>query len=114
MEPNMTVPEDFSRILRSEGKPLARINPGSEEQALKPAAAVKALDLLAGTDVAILGGDVLSESLGKLKYTFENWYCERLLGESAPAFANRSRSVARQFVDKLIRRDEKNLRIVLV
>jgi len=110
----MTVPEDFSRILHSEGKPLAQINPGSEEQALKPAAVLKALELLADTDVAILGGDVLSESSGKLKYIQENWYCERLLGESAAAFANRSRSVARQFVDKLIRRGEKNLRIVLV
>src|SRR6266508_2570448 len=110
----MTVPEDFSRILHSEGKPLAQINPGSQELALKPAAALKALGLLARTEVAILGGDVLSESSGKLEYTHENWYCERLLGETATAFAHRSRAVAHRFVDELIRQGEKNLWIVLV
>ena len=101
----MTVPENFSLFLHSEGKPLAEINPGSW---------VQALEFLAGTEVAILGGDVLSESSGKLEYTRENWYCERLPEESTPAFANRSRLVARQFIDKLIRRGQKNLRIVLV
>jgi len=114
MEPNMTAPEDFSRFLQAEGKPLAEINPGSWEQALKPAAALKALEFLRGTDVAILGGDVLNDSSEELEYTYENWYRERLLGESQSAFADRSRSVAREFVDKVIRRGEKNLRIVLV
>jgi hypothetical protein len=37
----MTVPDDFSRFLHSEGKSLAEINPGSEEQALKPEAALQ-------------------------------------------------------------------------
>jgi Immunity protein 40 len=110
----MTVPKDFSLFLHSEGKPLAEINPGSEEQALKPVAALQALELLAGSDVAILGGDVLSESSGKLAYTYKNCYCERLPGENASVFADRSRSVARQFVGRLIRGDVKNLRIVLV
>jgi hypothetical protein len=110
----MTVPKEFSLFLHSEGRPLAEINPGSEEHALKPAAALKALDLLADTDIPILGGDVLNESLGKLRYTYENWYCERLPGESTRAFANRSRLVARQFIGKLDMRDEKNLLVVLV
>jgi hypothetical protein len=110
----MTVPENFSLFLHSEGKPLAKINPGSEEQALKPAAALQALELLADTDVAILGGDVLSERSAKLEYTHENWYCKRLPEESALAFANRSRSVARQFIDKLIGQGQENLRIVVV
>jgi hypothetical protein len=101
-------------FLHSEGKPLADINPGSKEQALKPAAALQGLELLAGSDVAILGGDVLSESSGKLEYIYENWFCERLPGESGPVFADRSRSVARQSIEKLISRGEKNLRIVLV
>ncbi len=52
----MTVPKDFSLFLHSEGRPLAEIDLGSEEQALKPAAALQALELLAGDDVAILGG----------------------------------------------------------
>jgi hypothetical protein len=110
----MTVPKEFSLFLHSEGRPLAEINPGSDERALKAAAALRAIELLAGTDIAILGGDVLSESSGKLKYTYENWYCERLPAESAEAFADQSRSVARAFIDKLNTRDEKDLRVVLV
>jgi hypothetical protein len=110
----MSVPQKFSLLLHSEGRPLAEINPGSEELALKPAAALRAIELLAGTDVAILGGDVVSEASGKLRYTYQNWYCERLPAESVEAFADRSHSVARQFIDKLNTRDEKDLLIVLV
>ena len=110
----MTVPDDFARFLQAEGKSVAEINPGSEERALRPEVALKAIALLAGTDVAILGGDVLSEVSGKLEYTHENWYREPLLGESAPAFVDRSRSVARHFIDRLLCRGKTNLRVILV
>lgn len=110
----MLIPDLFTRFVSTVGRNLSEINPGSDEVALETSDAIKALDLLAGSQVAILGGDVLSDSSGKLSYVYENWYCERLLGESPLDFVQRSQAVAREFIENLARRGNSNLFIVLV
>ncbi|OPB88529.1 hypothetical protein [Elizabethkingia ursingii] len=50
------------------------INSGSAEVALTVADALQALDLLDGSGVAILGGDVLAEKeSGELIYAYQFW-----------------------------------------
>jgi len=110
----MITPEIFVRFISSEGRKLSEINPGSDEVALVPSKAMEALKLLEGSQVAVLGGDVLSDSSGKLVYNYENWYCEQLPGESPLDFVQRSQSVAYDFIAGLVRRNDPNLFIVLV
>lgn len=93
---------------------MREIDPGSDQVALKLPDALKALDLLAGSQVAVLGGDVLTDSSGKLTYSYENWYCDQLPGENPLTFVDRSQSVAREFISKLLKRAQENLFIVLV
>ena len=64
--------------------------------------------------MAILGGDVLSDSAGKLSYVYENWYCEQLPGETLLDFVRRSQTVAREFIENLVIRRDSNLYVVLV
>ena len=110
----MLTPEIFVHFVSCEGRKLSEINSGSDEVALKPSVAIRALELLAGSQVAILGGDVLSDSSGKLAYVYENWYCEQLPGESPFAFVRRSHSVAHEFITRLVERNNPNLFVVLV
>jgi len=93
---------------------MAEINSGSNEMALKLSDAIKAVDLLLDSQVAVLGGDVLTDSSGKLSYTYENWYCKQLSGENPLGFCRRSQIVAREFIDKLIKRGDETLFVVLV
>ncbi|MBC8036704.1 MAG: hypothetical protein H7X89_05760 [Rhizobiales bacterium] len=109
----MLIPKTFTEFLLSEGRPLAEINPGSDEYALKPLVALKALDLLSGSQVAVLGGDVLKDEIGKLTYTYENWYCERLPKEDPLHYVNRSQMVAREFINALVRKNNETLYVVL-
>ena len=106
--------EIFLRFVSSEGRKLSEINPGSDEVALVPSKAIDALNLLKGSQVAVLGGDVLSDSSGRLAYIYENWYCEQLPGESPLAFALRSQSIALDFIARLVKRNDPNLFVVLV
>jgi hypothetical protein len=110
----MLTPEIFVRFVSSKGRKLSEINPGSDEVALVPAKAIEALKLLEGSQVAVLGGDVLSDSSGKLAYNYENWYCEQLPGESPLDFVRRSQSIAHDFLAGLAMRHDPNLFVVLV
>lgn len=110
----MPIPSIFTDHLLSKGRPLVEINQGSDEVALTPSNALEAIDLLAGSQVAILGGDVLSDASGKLSYTYENWYCEQSQGENLMAFVKRSHEVANEFIAKLIGRSYNNVYVVLV
>lgn len=110
----MLIPSTFTDFLLSNGRSLAEINEGSDEIALRPPKALEAILLLAGSQVAVLGGDVLSDASGKLSYTHENWYCEHTQGESPLAFVKRSHQVAKEFIAKLIERNGNDNYVVLV
>jgi hypothetical protein len=103
--------EDF---LHSSGRPLTEINDRSEEIALIPSDALYAIHLLYGSQIAILGGDVLSDTSGKLQYTLENWHCEQMSGENPMTFTRRSHDVAKDFITKLMKRGDNNVYVVLV
>ena len=68
---------DYLNFIKEKGRPLSEVNPGSDELALIVDDALKAIELLKGTHSAILGGDILMDKLGKLAYTYENWYSEK-------------------------------------
>src|SRR2546421_552561 len=110
----MLIPKAFADFLRSEGRPLSEINPGSRETGLRPESALRAIELLSGSQVAVLGGDVLKDESGKLSYTYANWYCERRPNEDPLGFSDRSRSTAREYISRLLRRSDENLYVVLV
>ena len=110
----MLTPDSFLRFVSAVGRNLSEINPGSDELALTPSDAIEALDFLSGSQVAILGGDVLSDSAGKLSYVYENWYCEQLRGEDLLDFVRRSQTVAREFIENLVKRRDSSLFVVLV
>jgi len=110
----MLTPKLFTEFLSSEGRSLSEINPGSNEVALAPSNALRAIDLLSGSQVAILGGDLLSDKSGKLAYSYENWYCDKKPSENPIGFVNRSQAIAREFIGKLMERDDNNIYVVLV
>lgn len=110
----MSTPTDFFAFVRVKGRSLSEINPGSDEWALTSSDAIHALELLAGTTIAVLGGDVLTDPDGKLGYTDDSWYCERVPNEKDDEYVRRSQSVAHQFIETLLKRGQKDALFVLV
>jgi hypothetical protein len=105
---------EYLNFIREKGRPLSEINPGSSEIALTVDHAIRAIELLRGTQSAILGGDVLSDESGTLAYTYENWYSEKLEGESQADYSNKSYDIARNYINEVVKRHGKNRYIVLV
>jgi hypothetical protein len=99
----------FLHFITVAGRKLSEINLGSDEVALKPFMAIEALDLLSGTNIAVLGGDVLSDASGRLAYTYDNWYCNQLLNENCVEFARRSHAIARESINKIEKRNDPNI-----
>ena len=94
----MNVPEPYQRILADEGVPLHVINPGSNEVALPRDAALRAIQTLHDTAIAILGGDVIATEGGRLRYAGANWHSDRRPNEDATSFARRSREEATTYL----------------
>ena len=101
-------------FIREKGRPLSEINPGSDELALKIDDALEAIESLQNTQSAILGGDILLDDLGKLTYTYENWYSEKIPNESHIDYCNRSYDIASNYLHALLKRDGDNRYVVIV
>jgi len=101
-------------FVRKNGRPLSEINPGSSEFALGVDDSLHALSLIEVAKSAVLGGDILSDESGKLSYTYENWYCQRMVSESEIDYRLRSYQVAREYISKVASRSGKNRYVVLV
>jgi hypothetical protein len=101
-------------FLKDHGRPLTEINPGSDELALELEDALEAIKFLENTNLAILGGDILSDISGKLIYTYENWYCEKMVHEAHSDYCNRSYMIAKNYISNLIKKNSKKLYVVLV
>ena len=91
----MSVAEHLE-ILNKEGHPLHEI--GVNEVALPRDAALRAIEALENTDLAVLGGDVYKVVAGKPDLSYDSWYCNSEASESASDYARRSRTVAEQYV----------------
>ena len=94
----MTLPNRYTSILESKGKLLSLINPGSSEVALTSADALEAIEALRGSRVAILGGDVLTEENGSLRYVYANWHSDRKSNEGADDYVTRSHSETTAYI----------------
>lgn len=92
----MLIPEKFFEVLNAKGRPLQEI--GVNEIALQRPDALKAIEALQDTQVAILGGDVLRVLNGRPAYTGDNWYSEQGGNESLTGFLKRSWEIAEQYI----------------
>jgi Immunity protein 40 len=64
--------------------------------------------------IPILGGDVMKLENGSWVHTLDNWYCNRLLGESNDRFVVRSIQLASQFVNNYSGKQNSNILFVLL
>ena len=92
----MLIPPAYSQIVASKGRPLADI--GVNESGLVRTDALSAIEALRGSNVPILGGDVLKMVEGTPRYTYDNWYCDRRTVEDLTAFLQRSWDMAESYV----------------
>ncbi|MGM0562949.1 MAG: Imm40 family immunity protein [Pseudomonadota bacterium] len=103
---------EFNDFLKAYGVP--RTDAYGGEVALKKEDAIKAIKLLLGTEVAVLGGDVYElESDGYFRPTYDNWYCN--MDECTPSvFAKKSHDIALEYLNKYNENKNLNIRYVLV
>ena len=117
---------DYQSFLESKGMPISTFNPGSKEFALTVEDSFQAIKLLEDSNVAIIGGDVISDDSGKLRYAYQlwgseyhylNWACEPVDDESREEYVLRSFSVASEGIcaaNDHAKKLKKNCFIVLV
>ncbi len=114
---------DYLNFIKTKGRPLSEINPGSDEYALNIEDTLSAINLLKESQIAILGGDILSEKNNKLIYAHQywgaeyhslNWYCEKSDGETQTEYVYRSYFIATQNINKAAEIANKLDRICLI
>ncbi len=101
---------EYSEFIRSRGRPLAEINPGSDEMALSAQDALQAIELLKSKQMPVLGGDILSiDHRGKLIYAYQlwgmeyhslNWYCDKSENENYSEYCKRSYKIAQESIQQ--------------
>jgi len=79
------------------GRSLEHI--GVRNWALELDPALTALDQLSAIGVAVLGGDVYDVTEGSAEPSYDNWYCNREVGESQPEFVARSIAKAKSYIN---------------
>src|SRR6267154_1604094 len=94
----MLIPKNYTRILQDRGRSLHDI--GVHEIGLKRSDALEAVKSLEGSQVAILGGDVLQIKNDRPEYCYDNWYCNQSPPETLSFFLRRSWETAENFVKR--------------
>jgi len=99
----------FLDHIKSKGKSLSTINPGSDELALNVEDALLAVELLKTANAAILGGDILTcnsegliyahKSWGS-EYHYLNWYCDKSEDETQEEYKERSFDTANKAINQ--------------
>lgn len=92
----MLIPDRYREILELRGFSLQEI--GSAGSALAKSDALEAVDALKESQVAILGGDVVISTNGKLRYAKENWYIKKGSNEDLRDYLARSRQKAEDYI----------------
>jgi hypothetical protein len=59
---------------------------------------LEAVSALIGSEIAILGGDVLKIEHGRPRYTYDNWYVNQWEGEPFPDYLRRSWGTAERYI----------------
>lgn len=84
-------------IIEAYGIPLTAS--GVHGVALHRSAALKAIDVIRETTIAILGGDVFSQNgHNAVKLTHDNWHVDRMEGEEQQIYLKRSWDTAERFI----------------
>jgi hypothetical protein len=94
----MLIPEPYRRLEKEKGRALTEI--GIAGVAFTREGILEALGCLKGSQVAVLGGDVLEVVNGKPKYTSDSWYANREPEEDLRAYLERSIAEAEQYVQR--------------
>ena len=98
----------YYNYLKSHGRSLEEINPGSNEFALSIGDSLNAIEILRAASISIKGGDVLTEREGKLAYVYQilgdkyhylNWYCEKKEAESEMGYVMSSYLKSREAIE---------------
>ncbi len=92
----MEIRKKISSVLVSKARSLESL--GLQEVAWTKSATLELLGQLKGQTVVVLGGDVYCVALGSPTPTYENWSCERRLGENLAGYSARSQQEAVAFV----------------
>ncbi len=79
------------------GKPL--FENGIKNWALKKEDALIAIEKINLLDIAILGGDVYKLSGNSLEPNYDNWYSDKMPGESSSDFIKRSYLKSREYIE---------------
>lgn len=99
----------YWNFLRSKGRPLSAVYEGNDDFALEVEDALSVVELLTKNDIAIVGGDILSERDNHLIYAYQywgeeyiclNWYCQREPNESRAVFLQRSCNWAKESIER--------------
>ncbi len=102
----------FFDFLKTHGTP--RTDAADGELALTKTDALKALNLLVDTEIAVLGGDVyVLENDGYFRPTYDNWYCNKE-DKTFLEFAKKSRNIALSFLKNYKEGENLKIRYVLV
>jgi hypothetical protein len=97
----------YLNYIREKGKPLNEFNEGSTEYALEVDDALHAIELLKGSQIPVLGGDILTDKSGSLIYAYQlwgseyhslNWFCEKEKSETKENYCNRSHNIAKEAI----------------
>ena len=108
---SMVTKSNYLNLLKLKGRPLAEINPGSDEIALSANEVLGAIELLKANEIPILGGDILSIDSGNFFYAYQlwgsayhylSWYCDELENESKTELSRRSYEVAQEAIKEAV------------
>ena len=86
----------YQEIAEQHGKSLAPA--GVNGIAFERKYALLALEALRGSGLSVLGGDVYSSKMGRLRLTYDNWSSQRIIGEDPDAFKMRSIEEASRYI----------------
>jgi hypothetical protein len=92
----MLIPEPYRRLEKGKGRVLTEI--GVAGVAFMREDILEALACLKGSQVAVLGGDVLEIVNGNLRYTHDSWYANRRPEEDLTGYLERSIAEAERYI----------------
>jgi hypothetical protein len=92
----MLIPETYRRFEKEKGRSLREI--GVANVAFTRENVLEALELLRGSQVAVLGGDVLEIVNGKPQYVYANWHSDPRAGENLMNYLRRGIAEAERYI----------------
>jgi hypothetical protein len=92
----MLIPESYRRLEKEKGRALTEI--GAAGVAFTREDILEALEYLKGSQVGVLGGDVLEVAGGRPRHTYDSWHADRKNGENVMDFLKRSIAEAEGYI----------------